>query len=79
LRLTTADFDLSGNRVGRVFKHWAIFRLMPFGGLAGGPGLKNLVLILLTHRLGALMAWGLVLGEERLRSLHRRVSRRIGR
>ena len=48
-RVTSAKYDITGHRIGRVLKQNFIFRLLPIGNFGGGPNLKFITELLGLH------------------------------
>ncbi len=67
-----AHFDLTGSEVTRVGKYYLISRIAKIGNYGGGPGLKYLIIVFITHYLGRPLGWMLIFFEDRIRMLLRK-------
>ena len=54
-RVTTSNFDISGNSIGRVLRQELRFRLIPIGNFGGGPNLKFLLRLWVLHKFGRIL------------------------
>lgn len=70
-KITTTGFDLDGNRVDRVAATAFIGKYIPLGNLAGGPGIRCLMVLTLLHNLGYPLYYVVARYGERLRFVKR--------
>lgn len=54
-RVTTRNYDLAGNPIGRVLRRELIFRLIPIGNFGGGPNLIFLLRLWVLHKFGRIL------------------------
>lgn len=64
-------FDLAGSEISRVVRILMFNRCIPVGNLAGGAGLRSLVVLLVLHLLGRPIFRLLIHQEQRLHALHK--------
>jgi hypothetical protein len=78
-RVMTRQYDVAGNEIGRVARHWLLNTLIPAGNYAGGPGWRALFVCWVFHRFGRpLCRLGLAF-EPQVRAFGAWVNRRAAR
>lgn len=75
-KITSRYFDIGRGEIGRITRIYCLSRLLPLGNLAGFSHLRQLVILLVTHRLGGPIFRLLIPHEDRLTRLYRRVKGR---
>lgn len=68
--MLTKRFDLAGSEISRVIRILMFNRLIPVGNLAGGGGIRCLMIIAILHTLGRPIFWLLIKQEQRFHALH---------
>ena len=72
LYVTDKHYDISGQEIVRIGKHYFISKLSRYENLSGGPGLKCLMVLFVLHRGGWLSSWLLSRFEGKIKAyLHR--------
>lgn len=69
-------FDISGEEVSRVGKHFVISKFARHEDFGGGPGWKCLLIALFIHYFGWWVAWLLIHFEKQVRMLYAAVKRK---
>lgn len=59
-------FDISGEEVSRVGKHFVISKFARHEDFGGGPGWKCLLIAFFLHYFGRLSAWVLIFFEKQI-------------
>ncbi len=72
-KITSRCFDIGRGEIGRIIGIYCLSRALPLGNLAGFTHLRQLMILLVTHRLGGPIFRLLISHEERLTRLYRRV------
>ncbi|RTZ97680.1 MAG: hypothetical protein DSY90_06610 [Deltaproteobacteria bacterium] len=49
IRVTNSRYDISGQEITRIGKHYLISRFSKYEAFGGGPGLKNIVIMFVVH------------------------------
>ena len=62
--VTNKRFDISGEEVSRVGKHFVISKFIRYEDFGGGPGLKYLLVLFFLHYSGRLLGWILLFFEK---------------
>lgn len=65
--VTSCRYDLTGNEISRVAKHFFISKMAPHENFAGGPGRLGLTVMVWIHALGRVLSWILVGQEAKIR------------
>jgi hypothetical protein len=73
--VTSRRFDIGRGEIGRVLKMYVLHRWLPLGNLGGFTRMRQLVILLLLHRLGAPLCRLLIPYEDRLTRLYNRLRR----
>lgn len=71
----TKSFDLAGSEISRVIRILMFNRLIPVGNLAGGGGVRSLLVLAVLHILGRPIFRLLITQERRVHALHRVINR----
>ena len=69
-------FDISGEEVSRVGKHFVISKFARYEDFGGGPGWKCLLIALFIHYFGWWVAWLLIHFEKQVRVLYAAVKKK---
>lgn len=69
-------FDISGEEVSRVGKHFVISKFARHEDFGGGPGWKCLLIALFIHYFGWWVAWLLIHFEKQVRMLYAAVKKK---
>ncbi len=73
--ILTRRFDLAGSEISRVIRILMFSRLIPVGNLAGGGGVRSLLVLAVLHVLGRPIFRLLIKQERRVHALHRVINR----
>ena len=73
--ILTGRFDLAGSEISRVIRILMFNRLIPVGNLAGGGGVRSLLVLAVLHFLGRPIFRLLIKQERRVHALHRVINR----
>ena len=49
IRVTNKQYDITGQEMTRIGKHYLISKLSKYEALGGGPGLKNIIIMFGVH------------------------------
>ncbi len=74
--ITTRGFDMGSGEITRIFRVYAINRLIPLGFFAGFTRLRQLAILLLIHGCGAFLFARLMPYEAQLTRLYARLKRK---
>ena len=74
--ITTRGFDMESGEIARIFRTYAVNRLVPLGAFAGFTRLRQLAILLLIHGCGAFLFARLVPYEAQLTRLYARLKRK---
>lgn len=74
--VTGRNYDLGAGEIGRIIRTLLCSKLIPMGNLGGGARLRGLLVLLVSHRLGALIFPLLAPHEDKLHQLYQRVRQR---
>jgi len=79
-RILDSNYELGGNSLLRQFSHWRRMNCSTMGYYSNGPGLKNMLILFIYHRLGKpiFIVHGWYYRQPRLQALVQRL-RRLGR
>ncbi len=72
-QLVSKSFDLPGNEIGRVSKLYLINRFVPLGNLGGMTRFRELLILTVLHRFGALPFRLLIRYEDPLTRLYKKL------
>jgi hypothetical protein len=72
-------YDLAGNGINRVGKHYLLSKMTRIGNFGGGPGIKTMMMALFMHFFAKPMGWMLVFFEPQLRKVFARLSHYLGK
>ena len=67
--VTNNRYDISGQEVSRIGKHWVISKFAKYEDFGGGPALKCLLIIFFLHYFGRLSGWIFVCFEKQIKTL----------
>ncbi|MCW5201465.1 hypothetical protein VU12_00810 [Desulfobulbus sp. US4] len=68
--VTGKNYDLGEGEIGRILAMTLRNKIMPMGDLSGGPGLKGLLILLLSHSLGRMIFPRIIPFEQKLHRLY---------
>ena len=71
----TARFDLAGSEICRITRTLALNRIIPVGNLAGGGGIRCLLVLVILHTFGRPVFELLMRQEQRAHALHMLINR----
>ena len=74
--ITTKGFDMEEREIVRIFRAYAINRLVPLGFFAGLTRFRQLAVLMLLHGLGRFLFAGLMPHEARLTRLYARLRKK---
>jgi hypothetical protein len=49
MRVTNNRYDITGQEISRIGKHYLISRFSKYEAFGGGPGLKNIILMFVVY------------------------------
>ncbi|WP_339135716.1 MAG: hypothetical protein WGN25_18700 [Candidatus Electrothrix sp. GW3-4] len=68
--VTGKDYDLGAGEIGRIITMTLRNKIIPMGNLSGGPRLKGLLILLLSHSLGRMIFPRIIPFEQKLHRLY---------
>ncbi len=71
----TARFDLAGSEIHRITRTLTLNRIIPVGNLAGGGGIRCLLVLAILHTFGRPVFELLMRQEQRAHRLHMLINR----
>ncbi len=71
----TKRFDLAGSEISRTIRILMFNRLIPIGNLAGGAGIRSLLVLAILHAQGGAIFRLLIHQEQRVHALHKVINR----
>jgi len=68
--VTGKNYDLGEGEIGRILAMSLRNKIIPLGNLGGGPRLKGLLILLLSHSLGKIIFPRIIPFEQKLHRLY---------
>ena len=75
-KITHETYDLGRGEIGRILRLYLLHRLLPLGNLGGFTRLRQLLILMVTHRFGRWVFRLIIPYEAQLTRLYQRLKNR---